>query len=88
VAYARSQKVGLSVGGVEGFVCGAVLVHSDGKMEPGFGICVCGSPVGHPCKGHRNSTVEASAEFHHNRFRVGVAGVLNKVLELVEVVVD
>ena len=32
--------------------------------------------------------VEALAEFHHNRFRVGVAGVLNEVLELVEVIID
>jgi len=73
---------------VEGFVRGTVLVHSDGKTEPGFGIRVCGSPVGYPCKGHRDSTVEASAEFHHNHFRVRVAGVLNEVLELVEVIVD
>jgi len=40
VAYARSRKVGLPVGGVEGFICSAVLVHPDGKAEPGFGICV------------------------------------------------
>ena len=35
-AYAGGRKVELSVGGVEGFVCGAVLVHLDGKTEPGF----------------------------------------------------
>ena len=87
-AYAGSRKVGLSVGGVEGFIRGAVLVHSDGKTEPGFGIHVCGSPVGHPGKGRRDSAVEVSAEFHHNHFRVGLAGVLNEVLELVEVIVD
>jgi len=76
------------VGGVEGFVRGAVLVHSDSKMEPGFGICVRGSSVGHPGEGRRDSTVEASAEFHHNRFRVRVARVLNEVLELVEIIID
>jgi len=58
------------------------------KMEPGFGIHVCGSPVGHSRKGRRDSVVEALAEFYHNLFRVGVAGVLNEVLELVEVIVD
>jgi len=87
-AYAGSRKVGLSVGGVEGFVRSMVLVHSDGKTEPGFGIRVCGSPAGHPGKGHQDSAVEASAEFHHNCFQVRVAGVLNEVLELVEVIVD
>ena len=39
-AYARSQNLGLPVGGVEGFVHGAVLVHPDSKAEPGFGIHV------------------------------------------------
>jgi len=72
-AYARGRKLGLSVGGVEGFVRGAVLVHSDGKMEPGFGIRVCGSSIGPPGEGRRDSTVKASAEFHHNCFRVRVA---------------
>jgi len=87
-AYAGSRKVGLSVGGVEGFVRGTVLVHSDGKTEPGFGIRVCGSPVGHPGKGRQDSAVEASAEFHHNCFQVGVARVLNEVLELVKVIIN
>jgi len=87
-AYARGWKVGLPVGGVEGFIRGAVLVHSDGKTEPGFRIHVRGSPVGHSHKGHRDSTVEASAELHHNCFRVGVARILNEVFELVEVIVD
>jgi len=52
VAYAGGWKVGLPVGGVKGFIRGAVLVHSDGKTEPGFGIRVHGSPVGHSPKGH------------------------------------
>jgi len=87
-AYAGSQKVGLPVGGVEGFIRSAVLVHSDGKTEPGFGIRVGGPPIGHSHKGCRDLTVEASAELHHNHFQVGVAGVLNEVLELVKVIVD
>ena len=32
--------------------------------------------------------VEALAELHHYRLRVSVAGVLNEVLELIEVIVD
>ena len=63
MAYAGSRKVGLSVGGVEGFIRGAVLVHLNGKAEPGFGIRVRRSPIGHSCKGHRDLTVEALAEF-------------------------
>ena len=76
------------MGGVEGFIRSAVLVHLDGKTEPGFGIRVRGSPVGHSCKGRRDSMVEPSAEFHYDCFQVGVAGVLNEVLELVKVIVD
>jgi len=44
-------------------------------------------PVGHSHKGRRDLTVEALVEFHHNRFRVRVARVLNEVLELVKVIV-
>jgi len=39
-AYGRSRNVGLPVGGVESFICSAVLVHLDSKAEPGFGIHV------------------------------------------------
>jgi len=87
-AYAGSRKVGLSVGGVEGFIRGMVLVHPDGKVESGFGIRVCRSPITHSHKGCQDLTVEALAEFHHNCFWVRVARVLNEVLELVEVNVD
>jgi len=32
--------------------------------------------------------VEASAELDHDSFQVGVSGIINQVLELVEVIVD
>jgi len=40
VARGGSWNVGLPVGGVKGLVRHAVLVHLDGKAEPGFGIRV------------------------------------------------
>ena len=37
-AHGGGRDMGLSVGGVEGLVRHVVLVHSDGKAEPSFGI--------------------------------------------------
>ena len=61
------RDMGLLVGGVEGLVRCAILVHSDGKAEPSFGIRVWGPSICYSCEGHRDSTVEASAELHHYR---------------------
>jgi len=65
-----------------------VLIHPDCKAEPAFWVCIQGPSECHSHKGCSDSTVEASAEFDYNGFRVGVSGIVNKILKLVEVVVD
>jgi len=73
---------------VESLVCRVVLVYLDCETEPGFRVCIGRPSEGHPCEGRRDLAVKASAELDYNGFRVGVSGIVNKVAELVEVVVD
>ena len=73
---------------MESLICRAVLVYPDCETEPGFRVCIGRSSECHPCEGHRDSAVKASAELDYNRFRVGVSGIVDKVAELVEVIVD
>jgi len=73
---------------VESLVCRAVLVYPDCEMEPGFRVCIGRPSERHPCEGRRDLVVKASAELDYDGFRVGVSGVVNKVAELVEVVVN
>ena len=74
--------------GLESFVGRAVLVHADSEVIPGFRISVRWSSESHPCESGGYPSVEPSAEFDHDCFRVGVPRVVNQVPELVQVVVD
>ena len=65
------------------------LPHSsDCKTEPAFQVSIQRPSECHSREGHRDLTVEASAELDYNGFWVSVSGIVNKILELVEVVVD
>jgi len=86
--HGQSQRVGLSVRDMESLVCRAVLVYPDCETEPGFRVCIGRSSERHPCEGRRDSAVKASVELDYNGFQVGVSGIINKVAELVEVIVD
>jgi len=86
--HGRSQRVGLSVRDMESLVCHAVLVYLDCETEPGFRVCIRRPSEGHLCESRRDSAVKALAELDYDGFRVGVSGIVNKVAELVEVVVD
>jgi len=86
--HGRSQRVGLSVRDVESLVCCTVLVYPDCEKEPGFQVCIGRPSKCHPCESRQDSAVKASVELDYNGFRVGVSGIVNKVVELVEVIVD
>jgi len=73
---------------VESLVCCAVLVYPDCETEPGFRVCIRRPSEHHPCESRRDSAVKASVELDYDGFRVGVSRIVNKVAELVEVVVD
>ena len=86
--HGRSRRVGLSVRDMESLVCCAVLVYPDRETEPGFRVCIRRPSEHHPCEGCRDSVVKASAELDYDGFRVSVSGIVDKVAELVEIVVD
>jgi len=65
-----------------------VLVYPDCETEPGFQVCIRRPSECHPCESRRDSAVKASAELDYDGFRVGVSRIVNKIVELVEVVVD
>ena len=73
---------------MESLVCRVVLVYPDCETEPGFWVCIRRPSECHPCESRRDSAVETSAELDYDSLGVGVSGIINKVAELVEVVVD
>jgi len=80
----------LSVGDMKSLIHGAVLIHSDCEAKPGLGIRIRRSSGCHSChwQGRQDLAVKALAELDYDGFRVGVSGIVNKVAELVKVVVD
>jgi hypothetical protein len=70
-------------GGLEGLIGGVVLVHLDGKVEPGFWVCIRWLSGCHSRKSGGYPLVKSSAEFHHNGFGVGIPRIIHQVSEMV-----
>ena len=64
-----SRDEHLSVGNMKSLICGAVLIHSDCKAEPGLGIRIQRSFICHSCQGRRDSAIKALAELDYDGFR-------------------
>jgi len=74
-----------SVGRLEGFVGGSVLVNGPGCSVPVRWNHVGGTSRRHGCYSILNLSVKSSTEFHHYNLWIGVPGFCDKVLELIKV---
>ena len=81
----RRSSIRSSVGRLESFIGGSVLVNGPGCSVPVHLNHVEGMSRRHGCYGILNLSVKSSTEFHHYGLWIGVTGFCDKVLEFIEV---
>ena len=76
------------VGGLEGLISCTVLVHLSCELELGIWVSARWSARCHSSERGCNLAIKSLVKLNHNGFWVGVPRVIDKVVELVKVVIN